>query len=525
MDEKYILTIDLGTSGPKVGIFDSKGRTQSIAVEETQLIVGDGGLAEQSPADWWQAICKASAKALKSFPLGAEKISAIGVTTLWSGTVAVDKDHNPLGNCLMWMDTRGARYIREITGGFPSIEGYGVLQLMEWVNITGGIPSLSGKDPIAHILYLKNERPDIYRDAWKFLEPKDYINLVLTGRAAAGFDSIAAHWLCDTRNIDKIDYHSGLLSRSGITREKLPDLCLSTEILGELKAKPASDLGLPAGIPVVCGTPDIHSACIGSGAVRDYEGHLYIGTSSWISAHVPFRKTDVMHKIATLPSAIPGRYFIANEQETSGESLRFLINNIFFADDEFKTVKPNNIYELCNQIASRVPPGSQGLIFTPWLFGERTPVENATIRGGFHNLSLHHTRADMIRSVFEGVAFNLRWLLKYVEEFQGRPFQYLNFIGGGARSELWCQILADVLQRPIRPVNEPVEANARGVALLTSVSMGYTTFDKISDDIGIDRTFTPQKSNESLYNDMFKEFLNIYKNDSEIHARMNKGNH
>ena len=172
------------------------------------------------------------------------------------------------------------------------------------------------KEPIAHILFLKSEFPQIYRHTFKFLEPKDYINLRLTGRFAASYDSIALHWLTDNRDLNQVVYDDRLLRIFGVPREKFPELKRAVDVLGPVKKEVARQLGLKPETPVITGKPDLHSAAMGSGAVRDFEGHLYVGTSSWITCHVPFKKTDLVHNMAALPSAIPNRYFIANEQET-----------------------------------------------------------------------------------------------------------------------------------------------------------------------------------------------------------------
>src|SRR5215472_13578433 len=218
----------------------------------------------------------------------------------------------------------------------------------------------------------------------------------------------------------------------------------ATDIPGPLSPGPASALGVPAGIPVVVGTPDLQSAAIGSGATRDYQAHLYVGTSSWLTCHVPFKRTDLMHNMASLPSPIPQRYFVANEQETAGAALTFLRDRILFAGDP-----PAGAYAEFDRMAGQSPPGSGGVIFTPWLYGERTPVEDPFVRGGFHNLSLSAGRDDLVRAVFEGVALNARWLLQTVERFTRHLLEPIRFIGGGARSDVWCQIFADVFGRTI----------------------------------------------------------------------------
>jgi xylulokinase len=207
--------------------------------------------------------------------------------------------------------------------------------------------------------------------------------------------------------------------------------------------------------------------------------------------------------------------------------LNFLKDNIFFADDLLNTeANGKDVHEAFSELAASVPAGSEGLIFTPWLYGERTPIEDHSVRGGWHNLSLKMTRAHMVRSVLEGVAFNARWLLKYVETSKfvpksHRPFKWINFIGGGAKSDLWCQILADILQRPIRQVNEPRHANARGVAALAMVSLGYASFEDIAEKTIIDREYEPNPDNKQLYDSLFSEFLKIYDKNKGIYKRLN----
>jgi xylulokinase len=394
--------------------------------------------------------------------------------------------------------------------------------LVPWLRKTGGIPGHAGKDSIAHILWLKHERPDIYHAAYKFLEPKDYLNQKLTGKFAAGFDSIILHWVTDNRRIAEIDYDAQLLKLAGVAREKLPDLKPATAILGTLAPHIAREFGLRDDVRVVMGTPDVQSAAIGSGAVRDFESHLYVGTSAWLCCHVPFKKTDLSHNMASLPSALPNRYLLTNEQESAGACLAFLRDNLFFAQDELNTPLPEHAYRAFDALAARVPAGSDNLIFTPWLYGERTPIEDHRVRGGFFNLSLQTTRAHMLRAVMEGVAYNARWLLDAVEQFCGRPMHALNFIGGGANSEVWSQIFADVLNRPIRQVQDPVQANVRGVALLAAVALGVMRADEIPAHVAIAQTFAPKTENRKLYDELFGEFKNIYRANQKIYARLNR---
>jgi xylulokinase len=460
---------------------------------------------------------------MEQHPLPAEQILAVGCTAHWSGTVAVDREGNPLGNSIIWMDTRGAPYVQEITSGPVRLAGFGVDKLLPWLRLTGGIPTPSGKDSIAHILFLKHERPEVYRAAYKFLEPKDYLNLRLTGRFATTFDAIILHWVTDNRDIHRICYDERLLRLTGVPREKFPDLYPTTHILGELQPQAARELGLPAGLPVVAGSPDLQAAALGSGVVRDYQAHVYVGTSSWVTCHLPFKKTDLFHNMASLPSAIPGRYFIANEQETAGACMTFLRDQLIYPHDALRTPPPPaDAYRALDDLAATVSPGSQGVIFTPWLYGERTPVEDATIRGGFFNLSLNTSRAAMVRAVLEGVALNARWLLGYVEKFVRRKLERLHIIGGGAKSPVWCQIFADVLQRPIIQVKDPAMAGARGVAVLAAVALGHTTFEDFARHIPIAHQFHPNPDHRKTYEELFTVFVDIYRRTHSLYHRLNR---
>jgi xylulokinase len=340
---------------------------------------------------------------------------------------------------------------------------------------------------------------------------------------AASFNSIVLHWLTDNRDINKISYNDPLIKISTLDRAKLPPLRPANSVLGALSPELAREWGLREDVQVVMGSPDIHSAAVGSGAVRDYETHLYIGTSSWLTCHVPFKKTDILHSLAALPSAIPGRYLLTDEQEMAGACLQFLRDNIIFHDDELSNgEKPGNAYKLFDRIAERTPAGSERLIFTPWLYGERAPVDDHLVRGGFFNQSLNTTREHMVRAVFEGVAYNSRWLLKYVEQFIKHPVEAINFVGGGAKSGIWCQIHADILNRPIRQMKDPIEVNVRGAALLASAALGYLGYEEIASCVQVANTYSPNPDHRKLYDELFAEFIAIYENNKKICARLNR---
>ncbi len=519
--KKYILAIDHGTTGIKTALVSVHGEVLDFVYEHTPVYFKDQGGAEQNPNEWWQAIVKTSRELLAKNLVPVEDIVALSASSQWSGTIAVDEKGDPLMNAIIWMDSRGAKYLKEkIFRGLIKISGYPLKDVVRFLYKTGGAPTHSGKDPISHILFIKFKYPEIYEKTFKFLECIDYLNLKFTGKFAASTTSIILHWVTNNRDITNVHYDKGLIKRLKIDKQKLPDLHSPTSILGEIRPEVADELGLHRNVQVSIGAPDLQSAVIGSGAINDYQGHIYIGTSSWLICHVPYKKTDITHNIASIPSSVPGKYFVVNEQETAGASLTFLRDNLFYPEDE-KLFGNSEVYQAFDEKVKQVPAGSNGIIFTPWLYGERTPVEDHKLRGNIFNLSLTTNREEIIRAAFEGVAYNTRWVLKYVEKFTKRRLDPLNIIGGGAKSDIWCQIYADVLNRTIRQVKDPIQANARGAAFLASVALGYIKFEDIPHLTQISKTYVPNPQNVKLYDRIFKEFLLLYKNNKKAFHRMN----
>ncbi|MCP4756384.1 MAG: xylulose kinase [Proteobacteria bacterium] len=523
MEEKYILAFDHGTSGMKSAIVDARGQVLDLEFQDTPIHFFPDGGAEQDPQDWWNALVATAQKLVRKNTVPAERIAAIGISSTFSSTVAVDGDGNHLMNSLTWMDSRGAPYIRERIKGFPEVSGVGLLKALKWVSKTAGGPSPSGKDDVAHVLLIQHEYPEVYQKTHMFLPSKDYLNLRLTGEFAASYDSMHLFWVTNCRNINGMHYDEALLRMAGIDGEKLPPMRPSTDILGTVKAEVADEIGIGRDVEVVVGSPDHQCACIGSGAVGDFEGHLYIGTSSWIECMVPFKKTDVFHSIASFPTAIPGKYQCINEQDLAGGCLPFLMDNILFYESEhIPTVVPEKAYEALNKVVEQVPPGSHKLIFTPWLNGERTPVDDTLLRGGFHNMSKTTNRNHMVRAVMEGVAYNTRWMLGYVEKYIGRPMTPIRIVGGGAKSSVWCRIFADVLQREIRQVEGPVQANARGAAFIALVGLGELAFDDVPGLVRHEATFEPDPDNKPVYDELYSAFIEIYKANRKIYRKLNR---
>lgn len=500
MGAPCILALDLGTSGLKAAVVSARGALLATAYVPLEVTLLEHGGAEQQPADWWRAVVDATAALWRQGVVAPQDVVGLGVSSQWGGTVATDEHGAPLRPALIWMDARGADDVKRLAGGFPSIDGYGALKAVPWLRKTGGVPSLSGKDPVGHIAWLRRTERATYDAARWLLEPKDWLNLKLTGRAVASFDSITVHWVTDNRRVDAVAYDDGLLRLAELERAKLPPLLAPAAVVGTLTAEAAQALGLSREVQVVSGAADMHMAAIGAGTVADFDAHLCLGTSSWLLAHVPFKKSDLAHNMASLPAAIPGRYLFCNEQETAAAGLRLVVERLFAGEGP-------QAYERALDAAATVPAGSLGLTYLPWLHGERSPVDERRVRGGFVGLSLEHERGHLVRAVLEGVALNGRWLLQHLEPNLGRRLERVTVVGGGARSALWCQLHADVLGRPVRQVEAPQWANARGAALQALVGLGHLAWGDVAALVPIARTYEPTAAHAGTYAARFEQFL------------------
>lgn len=506
--KEAFMGIDLGTSSVKFSLVDTEGITRGRTSRAYGIKIANGGSAEQDPQEWYDSVLDG----IEEMVSGSDglDIKGIGLTGQWSGTVPVDKNGEALSDAIIWMDTRGSAEINRLTSGFPSISGYRIDKLLRWLNRTGGAPAHSGKDSLAHILYLKNNEPSIYEKTYKFMEPKDFLAAKLTGNFKASWDNIALLWSTDNRDPTNVLYDEELLKISGISKQKLPEVIRPTDIVGSLKTDVENRLGV-RDVKVVSGCGDMACSLIGAGCIDDFKSLIYMGTSSWITSHVPYKKTDIFHNIASLPSGIPGKYFIAAEQENACNCMEFI--------SDFMEISGENKYSVIEELASASRPGSRGLMFLPWLFGERAPIEDPYIRGGFYNLSLDNSKGDMVRSVIEGVALNSKWLLNTIEKFNGRRINELYMSGGGALSSLRASIFANVLGRKIRVVKDPRYSTVNGAAMIAAVGLGRLKFSDLG-NLGeplVDHL--PDKEESSIYESEFQRFLNYYRNNRKSYRR------
>jgi xylulokinase len=520
-EECFVLAVDLGTGGPKVGLVSLVGQVawqDHIAVKTRWL---DHGGAVQDAEEWWQIIVDATRRAMASGAVRAAQVAAVSVTGQWASTVPVDAGGHPVSDCVMWMDTRGGAHSRRVVGG-PAA-GYGPRAAVAWIRRAGVPPSTAGDDSLGHMLYLEKDCPDVASRVRWYLEPVDYLSMRFTGVAAASPGSMTPSWLTDTRQPDIRGYDPLLVRLSGVNAAKLPPLHPTGAVVGTVREEVAAELGIAAGAPVVTGTLDLHSAAVGAGAVMDYEPHMVISTTSWISCPVEKKKTDIVRQLATVPGLTRDRYLMVNNQDTAGRCFEWLRDNIVAPGDGLIPDAGDSVgYGALIDLAATVPAGSGNVIFTPWLTGEHTPIADRHARGGFQNLSLTTTRAHLVRAVLEGVAYNSRWLLEGAEKFTKRRLDPIRLVGGGAQADLWCQIVADVLDRKIERVAEPLHANLRGAAIFAGLALGSVRREEVRSLVEVDTTFRPDPANRAVYDRLFAEFPNLYKANKAMFGRLNR---
>jgi xylulokinase len=514
MSERNILAVDVGTSEIKVALVSAAGEVRDCARSALGVLHPQPGWAEQDPNDWWNAIRAGARDLWAGSECAPENVSAVVFSCQMFGVLPVDPSGKPLMNAMIWLDTRSREQARKITAGYPKVSGYGLPKLVKWLRATNGVPSLAGRDTISKFIWLREERPQLWQRTHKLLDVKDYLLMRCTGRTVTTFDLASGGWLFKTRKGD-LGWSPEILRMLDLDTERLPEVIASTDIVGELSAGAASDLGLSPGTPVIAGAGDVPSCAVGSGAVRDGEVHIYLGTSSWVATHLDDRAVNPFAATGTLCAAEYGKYILIASQETAGGSLEWVRKNILA--DEIG-------YDAINRLVEDCEPGAGGLFFFPWLMGERVPVDDASLRGGFVNFSFEHDRRHLLRAVFEGVALNNRWALGVVEKLLGKSVPSIRITGGGAQSNAWCQIMADVLGKRVERVANPQFCGVRGAALIALRALGEIDhLDARSDGVEVSDTFEPDAAAHALYGKRYASYLDFYKRNRSWFRRLNDG--
>jgi xylulokinase len=375
---------------------------------------------------------------------------------------------------------------------------------------------------LTHMRWIKYARPEVYERTAKFLEPMDYVAMRFTGRAAANQCTAFMSLMTDNRRLNVTEYDARLVRYSMIDAGKLPDLVPLDSIIGTVLPEVAAELGLSPGTRVVTGINDTQCGGMGTAAFSGRHAALSVGSTSVMITHVDFKRTDVRHAILSMPSPVPGTWFVMAENGMGGGTLEYFLEKLVYGSDQFGELNAANRFALLQRAVDETPPGSAGVLFLPWMGGSLAPAADSSMRGGFLNLGLHTTRSHMARAVLEGVAMNLRWLKKPVEKFSGRSISHFVFYGGGAESDAWSQIMADVLEVPVHQMEDPQYATCVGAGLLAFQRLGLLGFDDFARLVPVRRVYDPNPAHRSLYQDRSAQFVNAFKRTRPIFRALNQ---
>ena len=508
MSEQYILSIDQGTTNVKACLVNQKGEIAASASSPLQLIyIGDDGV-EQDPRVVWLTVKQLVRQVVSKAGVAAESIVGLICVGQYSSIVPVDASGNPTMNMVMHLDSRGAPHKLRRYDGFKRDN---LWKQFQWLRIHGLPPLKSGIDSVSHMRFIKYAHPAVYECTATFLESVDFLTMKFCGRATANQCTTLLMLGIDNRRPDKATYHPKLISYSGIDRKKWPQLIPKDAIAGVILSEVAQELGLSPKTKIVTGVNDAQAGGVATSAFKGTHGVISIGTTGVIITHVDFKRTDLKHLVVSAPSPIPDTYFIVAENGLAGKVVEFFLEKLIYPNDRFADHGVDEKFAALDKVLASVPPGSNGLIFLPWLAGSTAPVEDIKMRGGILNMSLDTTREALAKAAVEGVMFNLHWLGKAVEKFAKRSFSHLLFYGGGAQSAETAQIMADVFQLPVHRVAEPDYTVARGGAFLAFQRLGILAYDDFERLLSIQTIVEPRRETAGMYAERFEQFLAAFK--------------
>lgn len=490
-----VLGLDVGTSGTKAIAMDETGRLLASALVEYPLYSPKPNWAEQDPADWKRAAYEALGQLASK--IDAAEVKALGLTGQMHGSVFLNAANQVLRPALLWCDQRTAAQCDAITAKV------GEARLLEMVSN----PALTGFTA-PKILWLRDNEPAIFDQVAKVLLPKDYVRFELTGEFATDVADASGTLLFDVKNRC---WHRELLSLLEIPAEWMPRAFEGPEVTGALSRAAAEKTGLPAGIPVVAGGGDQAAGGVGCGIVRTGVLSASLGTSGVVFAFADSVSTDPQGRVHTFCHAVPGKWHVMGVMLSAGGSLQWFRNMLCREEIAKAAETGRDAYEFITEAAAEVPAGAEGLLFLPYLTGERTPHKDPYAKGAFVGLSLRHSKAYMARAVLEGVAFGMRDGLEIIREM-GVAVSEVRASGGGARSALWRQIMADACRAPMVTINVD-EGPSYGAAILASVAAGLhgsveTACDAIIAELG---RVQPTAAQAEAYDRWFAEYQAAYR--------------
>ena len=503
---RYIVAHDVGTGGSKAVLLDTEGQVHAAALAQYPVHYPRPHWAEQDPRDWWAAVSSTTRQVIEQSGVSPSDVECMVYTTQMLGLLPMAKDGRHLRRAIIWLDGRAPEQAQRIMRRFLGPRVFAAV---------AGTP-ISGKDGLAKLLWLKENEPHIHDGMDCFVDVNGYLTYRATGKMVFDWSSASAFAL----DLKTKDWMRGIIRYVGLDIDKFPPLIRSIDKAGNLTAEAARECGLLEGTPLYGGCGDAPGAAVGSGAVAEGDGHIYLGTSGW--AGVVTHKTPTgRHGVVAIQSADPEKCLLFSEMETAGACLKWIADEFY----RHEQADPNipNVYALMDRDVERIPPGADYLVFTPWMYGERSPVADVWVRSTFFNISADHSREHLLRAVYEGVAYNLRWMISIVEEKFGFPMPVLRAIGGGARGEPWMQIIADVTGRRVETVSNPQEAGAIGAALTAGVGLGiYPDFESLKKVVRVEHEFEPRPDNTAVYDTLYQAYRRLYRHLRGLYRDVNE---
>jgi xylulokinase len=413
-------------------------------------------------------------------------------STQAQGVIPVDADGKALYNNITWIDSRAQKQAEHAMNRFGGKKVF---------TLVSGTP-IMGKDSLAKILWLKEERPDIYEKTDKILDVNGYLTMRCTGEKVAELSGASTYGL----DLKKKDWFS-VYPRMGIDMDRLARLVKATDNVGGLLPEAAEACGLAEGTPIFGGCFDVPAAAVGSGMTGEGDIHVYLGTSGWVCASSAVQD-KFKRDAAALESADHAMNLIVGEMEAAGANIQWIKDSFFKHESE---IYGDGIYDYMDSIIDDVAPGSDHLVFTPWIEGERCPVSTTTTRATMFNLTSVHTREHMMRAVYEGIAYNLRWIFENMKQDYGFDGNHFRIIGGGALDKGWMQIIADVTGLEFSVTHDPRNAGAVGAAIIAMVGLGYLKdFSEAKRFVKTEATYTPNPASKKVYDKLFEDYKRIY---------------
>lgn len=528
---KHVIAYDIGTTGVKTCLFkiDQTITLITSAHKGYGLYLLDNGGAEQDVDEWWKAMADTTCELFKKCEVKPSDIAGLSFCSQMQGLVLVDEKGKALRPAMSYMDQRSKQELKAGMGGGIEIDGANVFKLLKSLSITKAA-SLSVKDPLWKYKWVEKNEPEVFKNVYKWLDVKEYLISRCTGRFIMTPDSAYSTFLYDTRP-GKEGWSKSLCKTFGVNMKHLPEIIKATDIVGVLTKEAAFDLGLTPGINVFGGGGDATLIGIGAGSVNVGETHIYSGTSGWVSTILDKQVVDIESMIASVVAVEANRFNYFAEMETAGKCLEWVKDHL--ALDEIgiylekkdvtcdKEAIYTSLYDYLTKTVQKAAPGSGGVIFTPWLHGNRCPFEDPNAAGMFFNIRLETGKTELIRAVLEGICFHLRWML----ECQDKKIQTSNpirFVGGGALSEVTNQMLADITGRTIEVVANPQNVGAVGAAAVIGVGLGIISdFKKIKDYIPVINTYHPHSENKIVYDKNYIVFKKLYYASKKLFKMLN----